>query len=192
MAYVASVEDARATRSDAELLRASSEDPDAFRLLYDRYAARVHRFFERRTGDRETALDLTAETFAEAWRSRRRFRDLVGGSAGPWLFTIARRVLLASVAQGRIQTTMLERLSVERRWGVADTEPSERWLEGLEADLEDALRALPPEQRRALLLRVVGDLPYRELAGRLSCSSTAARIRVSRGLANVRARLEEG
>jgi DNA-directed RNA polymerase specialized sigma24 family protein len=82
-------------RSDAELIFAAGKDPDQFRLLYDRYAERMHGFFWRRTGDREAALDLTAETFAQAWISKRRFRDLAGGSAGPWLFTIAKRLLIA-------------------------------------------------------------------------------------------------
>jgi DNA-directed RNA polymerase specialized sigma24 family protein len=77
-------------KSDAELVVAARDDPDCFRLLYDRYAERIHRFFFGRTADRETALDLTAETFAQAWMSRDGFRDLAGGSAGPWLFTIAR------------------------------------------------------------------------------------------------------
>jgi hypothetical protein len=36
-------------RSDAELLRASAAEPEAFGLFYDRYAAEVLKFFYRRT-----------------------------------------------------------------------------------------------------------------------------------------------
>ena len=43
--------------------------------------------------------------------------------------------------------------------------------------------ALPAEQRRALELRVIEQLDYEEVAGRLGCSQNAARLRVSRGLA---------
>jgi DNA-directed RNA polymerase specialized sigma24 family protein len=50
---------------DAELLAASGSDARAFRRLYDRYAASIHRFHRGRTGDADAALDLTAETFAE-------------------------------------------------------------------------------------------------------------------------------
>ena len=80
-------------RTDAELIVSARNDPDAFRVLYDRYSGRVHAFLLRRTGDSDAALELVAETFAQAWTSRHRFRDLAGGSAGPWLFTIARRTL---------------------------------------------------------------------------------------------------
>lgn len=177
-------------RSDAQLIAAAREDPEAFRCLYDRYAERLHAFFARRTGSRDAALDLTAETFAQAWNSRRRFHDLAGGSAGPWLFTIARRVLIASVHRRRLETTALERLEVEH--GGTDVVPDERWLDGLDEDLAAALDTLPSDQRRALELRVVGGLSYAGVAERLGCSPTAARIRVSRGLARLRARLEGG
>ena len=178
--------------SDAQLIHLAADDPDAFRQLYDRYAHRLHRFFARRAGDEDVALDLTAETFAQAWVSRRRFRDRAAGSAAPWLFAIARHVLLASVATRRVERTMLERLQVDWRAPTTEPEPSERWLEGLDADLEEALGALPAPQRQALELRVLDDLGYAELAERVGCSSVAARIRVSRGLANLRARLEGG
>jgi len=52
--------------SDASLLAAARHDPDAFRELCKRYAEAVHEYFARRTGSRATALDLTAETFAQA------------------------------------------------------------------------------------------------------------------------------
>lgn len=178
-------------RSDAQLIAASQSDPDAFRDLYDRYAERLHSFFLRRTGSSDAALDLTAETFAQAWRGRRRFRDQAGGSAGPWLFTIARRVLIRSVARRRIETTMVERLQVElSAWDRDRVSPEPSWLDGIEHDIEAALDQLPRDQRRAVELRVVEELPYATIAERLGCTSTAVRIRVSRGLATVRSRLE--
>src|SRR5205809_3966587 len=61
------------TTSDAGLLAAA--DPDAFRELYARYAERVYGYFVRRSGDHDAAFDLTAETFAQAWIMRQRFRD---------------------------------------------------------------------------------------------------------------------
>lgn len=177
--------------SDAQLIAASTDDPNAFRHLYDRYAQRLHRFFLRRTGEADAALDLTAETFAQAWVSKRRFRDLAGGSAGPWLFTIARRVLLASVARGRLETTMLERLRVELPTNAAGhAVPEARWLDDMDVDLEAALAGLPKSQRRALELRILSGLPYAAIASHLGCTPTAARIRVSRSLAWLRTQLE--
>ncbi len=63
------------TRSDAALLAAARDDPGAFRALYDRHAERVRGYHLRRSGDAQAALDLTAETFAQAWLGRGRFHD---------------------------------------------------------------------------------------------------------------------
>jgi RNA polymerase sigma-70 factor, ECF subfamily len=177
--------------SDAELISLAARDPDAFRRLYDRYAERMHRFFTRRTSDPDAALELTAETFAQAWVSRNQFRDMAAGSAAPWLFTIARRVLLSSVARQRVERTMLERLKVDWRSAQeVQVEPNEHWLDGLDAELAAAVDQLPGGQRRAVELRVISGLAYGEIARRLGCSPTAARVRVSRGLVQLRARLE--
>ena len=178
-------------RSDAELIAAAGEDPDLFRVVYDRYAERIHRFFCRRTGDREVALDLTAETFAQAWMSRERFRDLAGGSAGPWLFAIARRLLTASVERRQLELKAIGELKVQIRLHARPVPvPGQEWLDGLDADLAEALADLPAEQRQAVGLRVVAGLPYKAIGSETGCTSTAARIRVSRGLQRLRARLE--
>jgi len=59
-------------QNDAELLAAARTDPQAFREFYDRYAVWVRSWFQRQTRSETAALDLTAETFAQAWRSVRR------------------------------------------------------------------------------------------------------------------------
>ncbi|HEX6699735.1 MAG TPA: RNA polymerase sigma factor [Gaiellaceae bacterium] len=171
--------------TDARLLADARRDPDAFRALYDRYARRIHAFFERRTGDREASLDLTAETFSKAWLARHTFRDLAGGSAGPWLFAIARRTLLASVEKRRLEHAARLRLGLMTEREAAEEE-APVWLEAL----ADALAGLPPAQRQAVELRVVEDLSYEQVAAGLGCSPTAARIRVSRGLSGLRQALE--
>jgi RNA polymerase sigma-70 factor (ECF subfamily) len=177
--------------SDAQLIAASLRDPEVFRDLYDRYAERLHSFLLRRTGSSDAAVDLTAETFAQAWRSRSRFRDRAGGSAGPWLFAIARRVLIRSVSKRRIETTMVQRLQVElSAWDRDRVIPEPSWLDGIDEDIQAALDQLPRAQRRAVELRVLEELPYATVAERLGCTTGAARIRVSRGLATVRSRLE--
>jgi RNA polymerase sigma factor (sigma-70 family) len=176
-------------RSDAELLAAAGGDPSAFRELYDRYAVRVHGYHLRRCGDDHAALDLTAETFARSWLSRRRFDDRHDGSAGPWLFGIARHVLLMSVRSRRLERAACQRLGVLER---LDTEPStadpdERWLDGL----DEALADLTDDQRRAIELRVVDGLEYDRVAEDAGMTPEAARARVSRGLAALRHRFTD-
>ncbi|MCU1409147.1 MAG: polymerase, sigma-24 subunit, subfamily [Microbacteriaceae bacterium] len=170
-------------RTDAELLAAAGKDASAFRELYDRYCERIHRFQLGRTRNRDAALDLTAETFAQVWLSRDRFRDLADGSAAPWLYAIARHVLIASVRKGRLEEQARTQLGLIR--SEAPAEPSSLWVEGL----DEAFADLPPELRQAIELRIVEDLPYAEVAAAIGTTSGAARVRVHRGLNALRERL---
>src|SRR6478752_6466192 len=88
----------------------------------------------RARSDPAAAHDLTAETFAEAWTARTRFRDDRDGSAAPWLFAIARHVLAASVRRGRLERRACERLGLLQQLDrpPAAAQPDERWLDGLD------------------------------------------------------------
>src|SRR5215218_6539864 len=174
-----------AARTDAELLHAARTDPQAFREFYERYAVWVRAWFQRQTGSESAALDLTAETFAQSWRMLRRFKDLADGSGAPWLFGIARNLLRQYHKHNRIETAARARLGMPLAF--AESEEYERVDERMDAAgmgpaLHLAVEGLPLEQRRALELRVVQQLSYDEVAGRLGCSQNAARLRVSRAL----------
>jgi RNA polymerase sigma-70 factor (ECF subfamily) len=179
--------------TDAALLAAARADPEAFRELYGRYADRIHRYFLRRTREAESAYDLTAETFAQAWLVRARFMDLADGSAAPWLYGIARNVLLMSVRRGELERGAAQRLGILERLGRdgatatahAAAPPGTAWADGA----DELLDTLPPSQREAVRLRVLEDLEYAEVAAQLGTSPSAARVRVHRGLSALRARL---
>lgn len=179
------------SRTDAELLKAARSDPEAFRELYDRYAVWIRSWFVRHTGSEQAGLDLTAETFAQAWHASRRFRDLADGNGAPWLFGIARNLLRQYHKHHRIETAARERMGLPATYAEGGFERvDDRSEAGALAPLvRHALRALPAEQRRAFELRVVHQLPYEAVAGRLGCSQNAARLRVSRALRAVTTQL---
>ena len=158
--------------------------------MYERYADRLYAYCLRRTRSADAAHDLTAETFAQAWAARTRFRDEAAGSAGPWLFGIARNVLRESVRHGRIERATCERLGIFERLDrePAQVEPDESWL----GDAREALAGLPESQRSAIALRVLDDLDYASVADALETTPRAARVRVSRGLAALRQRISNG
>jgi RNA polymerase sigma-70 factor (ECF subfamily) len=168
-------------------MKASRSDPAAFRELYERYARPVYGFHLRRTSEPEAAHDLTAETFAQAWLARGRFRDDSGGSAGPWLYGIARNLLASSVRRRRIESAACTKLGIRERLDepASTAEPSDTWLDGL----DEAFGELPEGQRAAIELRVLGDLDYDRVAAELATTPAAARVRVNRGLGFLRDRL---
>jgi RNA polymerase sigma factor (sigma-70 family) len=173
---------APAVSSDASLLAAARHDPDAFRELYERHAEAVHDYFVRRTGSRAAALDLTAETFAQAWYVRARFRDEANGSAAPWVYGIARNVLLMSIRRGALERRATERLGLHERLDrppcAEDSVPEVAWADGA----DELLDTLPANQREAVRLRVLEELEYTDIARALGTTPSAARVRVHRGL----------
>jgi RNA polymerase sigma factor (sigma-70 family) len=176
--------------TDADLLARSRDNAAAFGELYRRHAAAIYRYHCRCTGDPDAAHDLTAETFAQAWLARERFRDEADGSAAPWLYGIARNVLLMSVRRRRIERVGLERLGLLGDPAVAsgtDREPDPSWLD----ELETALDELPAAQRQAIQLRFTDDLTYEDVGAALNTSPSAARVRVHRALNTLRGRLND-
>jgi RNA polymerase sigma-70 factor, ECF subfamily len=169
---------------DEELLVLSARRAEAFGAFYERHAEALLRFFARRTLDAEAAAELTAETFAEAFVSRRRFRPRRLGGAG-WLYGIARHQLSRFHRRGEVAARARRRLGLpERSVSEEDYERIEELmdLEGVRKAIADAYRTLSPEQRDAVTLRVVEGKPYQEVASALSCTEQAARARVSRAL----------
>lgn len=166
--------------SDATLIERSGESAAAFGELYDRHAAAVYAWLVQRIA--WAAADLTSETFARAWLSRARFRDHREGSALPWLLGIAANLLADATRYDRIETRARERLGLPTDLAIED---GYREIEERLSPRETLARCvadLPAHERAALELRVVDELPFDEVARRLSIRPSAARLRVSRAL----------
>src|SRR3954467_5554207 len=167
----------RGAQTDAQLLRAP--EPSAFGELYERHVHTIYRWLARR--GEGVAADLTAETFAQAWLSRRRFRDRRDGSAVPWLLGIAQNIWRESLRKDRVEARARQRLGLPTDLAGEELEHVHARLSPRKALLE-AVAALPEHERDALRLRVVDELPYAEVARRLEIQPGAARLRVSRAL----------
>jgi RNA polymerase sigma-70 factor (ECF subfamily) len=173
--------------TDAELIVASRSDPAAFRELYDRWADRLLAYLYRRVFDAEVAADLLAETFAVAYERRARFRD-VGKPGGAWLYGIAAKELSHWFRSQEVEHRAVRRLGIQipelDDESIARIEALADAAEHRQA-LADALGQISGGEREAVELRVVGELPYAEIAARLDCSENTARQRVHRGLARL-------
>jgi RNA polymerase sigma factor (sigma-70 family) len=169
---------------DVELIVRSWDEPEAFGLVFERHAETLLGYFARRTMDPEAAAELTAETFAQAFASRRRFRDHGLGAIG-WLYGIARHQLGRFLRTGAVDARARKRLGMpEREVSAEDYERIEEMIdfEQVGHAIGQAFSTLSEEQREALTLRVIEGRPYREVAAQLRCSEETARARVSRGL----------
>lgn len=156
-----------------------------FAAVYREHSKDVLVYLARRTYDPELAMDLTAETFAQALRSQRRFRGSTVSDERAWLFGIASHVLSRAVRRSRAEGRALRRLGLERPELQADDIARIVELAGLRdlrAVVAVELEALSDKHREAVRLRVVDELTYAQVATCLQISEPTARARVSRGL----------
>jgi RNA polymerase sigma-70 factor (ECF subfamily) len=176
-------------------LAATRRQPEAFGAFYRRHERAMLVFFLRRTSSAELAADLTAEVFAAALASSRRFRP--GRTpAVSWLYGIARNKLAASRSRsrGRVEERARRRLPAEPLLLTDEA------LERVEA-LADAARGgevvgelldqLPADQREAVRSHILEERGYEEIATDLECSQAVVRQRVSRGLQTLRVRFDK-
>jgi RNA polymerase sigma factor (sigma-70 family) len=168
--------------------------PDDFIRLYRVHAQTLLVYFQRRVHDPELARDLLADTFESAIGAGPDFRGSSERELSGWLWSIARNTL---AEQHRRELGELDR---SRRMPRARAALSDREIERIEelagiSQLRDAvtlrLAELPQEQRDAVRMRVLDDLPYEEIAARMNSSADTARARVSRGLRALNVALED-
>jgi RNA polymerase sigma-70 factor (ECF subfamily) len=165
--------------SDAELVAAARRDPRAFDAVYRRYLPRIYRYARVRVSTEQDAEDVTTATFIEALTGLRGYQEQ--GRFAAWLFTIARRQVLAL----RRRTPVHEDVDALRL-----AVPPE--LGGDEAAiLAKALGRLSEDRREAVLLRFYGDLKVIEIAEVLGKGESAVKMLLHRGLGQLRDQLGE-
>src|SRR5262245_45554917 len=81
---------------EAQLVEAAKRDPVRFAELYDRHFEFVYAFVARRVRSRETAEELTAETFHRALAHLPKFESR-GAPFGAWLIRIASNAVIDRV-----------------------------------------------------------------------------------------------
>jgi RNA polymerase sigma-70 factor (ECF subfamily) len=150
---------------------------EAFDELYSRLASPLRQYLASLCRDGARAQDLVQDTFLQIHRSRRAYRpDL---PVRPWAFAIARHTWLMDCrARSRrpAATGELPDLPV----------PAE--VESL-ADRDTLKRALDqviPDRREALLLHHVWGFSFEEIGQLLGIRADAAKLRSSRGMADLR------
>jgi RNA polymerase sigma factor (sigma-70 family) len=153
-----------------------SSGPPPFQRFLDVHREVVWRFLVAAVGPVE-AEDCFQETFIAALRAYPRLR--AGSNLRGWVLTIAhRKALDAHRARARRAQPMAEIAAVDGR-EAADAPFADEAL-------WDAVQALPPRQRSAIVLRYIADLPHREIASAIGCSEEAARRSLHEGLIKLR------
>jgi RNA polymerase sigma-70 factor (ECF subfamily) len=160
------------------------EDERLLRALYARHARPLLAYVERLVGgDRQRAEDIVQETLLRAWQHA---GDLTVEDARPWLFTVARHLVIDGDRSRRLRPVDTER-------DVA-AEPSTQ--DELDAALDaylltDALRSLSAAHREVLVEGYYRGRTTREIADRLDVPNGTVRSRMFYALRALRLALAE-
>lgn len=169
------------------LARAQAGDERAWAVLYDELAGPLLRYLRAR-GARD-ADDLVGEVFVQLARNLGRFRGTEAALRG-WAFMIARNRLLDELRRGRRHPVEpLDAIDDSALGAAGDTEVDVMARLGSDR-LRRLLDALTPDQRDALLLRIVGDLSLEQAATALGKRVGAVTQLQRRGLASLRRELQ--
>lgn len=156
-----------------------------FEALYADHAQALFGFLAYRTGDRNLAEDLLADTFEKALKGRRGF-DRRKASEKTWLYSIALNTLRDHIRRSQAEGRAMERslpMPAHAVDAFSDLEHRD--------EVTRALGVLSPEEREAVALRFGSDMTVPDMAKVLGLELTTVEGRVYRALRKLREELSD-
>jgi RNA polymerase sigma-70 factor, ECF subfamily len=167
---------------DNELVaQIQSGQQEHFITLYDTYVDKIYRFLFYRINHRETAEDLTSQTFLKALNNIESF-DGSKGTFQAWLYRISYNLL---VDHYRKTKPILDLVYAEHAPSADNTEQLvEDYFN--QQQVKELLKQLPEQTQELIILRIWEDLPYSEIAKILNKSENSLKMQFSRAIAMLR------
>jgi RNA polymerase sigma-70 factor (ECF subfamily) len=166
-------------------------DQRGLRALYERTHRLVFTLIMRITNDRQSAEELTLDTFHDVWRRAAKY-DALGGSVIGWIMNQAR-------------SRAIDRIRFERRKKRVDPHANDPVEETPATDseeffeltqnrrlLRDSLTTLTPQERQAIETAFFCELTYPEVAARLQQPLGTVKTRIRSALGKLRQELAKG
>lgn len=169
-----------------------------WQVLVERHGPDVWRLILSRSRDAHEAEDVYQDFWMALPKSAASFRPAGADqerSARAWLMRVAYTTAIDRVRRRRPATIDAKGAAMDSQSATARLVAQDHIRPGTEdlhdreflvARVQGALKDLPENYRRPLLLYVVGGLSYEELAADLRCTVNNARVRVHRGLKRLR------
>ena len=184
----------------AVVVQARKGSEAAYRELLTRYERPVFSLIFRMVRDRETAEDLSQETFIKVLNNLDRYSPEFKFSS--WLFKIANNLTIDHLRRRRVDTISIEgapdAVTAEsaRATTIAVVSGGESPLEELESRelgtaIERAIGKLRPEYRACIMLRHVEDKSYEEIAEIVKLPLGTVKTYIHRARHELRAALGE-
>jgi len=158
-------------------------DDAAWEMVVKAYGQRIYNLSYRYMARREEAEDLTQEILIRVYQNLKSYRP-EAGSFQNWILRVARNQIIDRYRQVRRYPRMDGSEELEGSNIQDDKIPNpHRAAEQSESAriLHEALQALPPELKEAVILRDIEAMPYQEIADLLSVPEGTVKSRINRG-----------
>ena len=176
------------------VLRAQKGDTGAFDELVRRYTSIVYRILYKILRHEEDTQDALQDTFVSAYRALPRFRQDARFST--WIYRIATNAALMKARARRTNLVSLDHPTedpdAQNAWELPDwsATPDEEIMTGeTRRIMEEAIQALPAEQRAAFVLHDIQDLSSAETAQAMGITVSAVNSRLHRARVFLRDRI---
>lgn len=177
---------------------AGQGDEDAFAQLVEMHQSKVYSLTLRLTNSVDDALELTQETFFNAWRGLPNFHGESRFST--WLYRLATNVTIDFLRKEK-RRRALNAVSIsddEEEGRIMDI-PDHRFTPQGEAERKElqemvrqGLRQLSDDHRQVLVLRELNGLSYSEIAQILQVEEGTVKSRIARARMALKKVLEQG
>lgn len=174
-----------AAPDDALLAGMAAGDHDAMVVFVRRFQRRVFGLAVSVVGDPVLAEDIAQEAFVRAWRNAATF-DARRGAVASWLLTVTRNLAIDALRLRRAEPVDPDALLALH---LTSTEPGPGDMAAASDDarrLAHALRRLPEEQRRAVVLAGIGGRTAREIAELEDVPVGTAKTRIRSAMTKLR------
>jgi RNA polymerase sigma-70 factor (ECF subfamily) len=166
---------------DPLLIDLAAGSEQAYSLLYERFGVRLYRFALGMLGRREDAEDAVQEVFAALVRSQKKLAGVNDLTA--YLFAALRNAVARCAERRKRDLANLEAATEAARILGDGSENSEN----PDAErLQQALAALPAEQREVVSLKIAGELTFAQIGEVLNVSQNTAASRYRYALEKLR------
>jgi RNA polymerase sigma-70 factor (ECF subfamily) len=183
----------------AAVARTLAGEREAYRVLVERHSNYVYRLAYRMTGNSHDAEEVVQEAFLRGYQKLQQFAGQA--NFGTWVYRIAANYAIDRLRQKRTEDARREipsrraedETGIDPLSQVKDSAPSPERLAGsmqLAKKMKEALDALTPAERTAIVMRHWDGCGIEEIAEVLKSNSSAAKNTVFRAVQKLREALK--
>lgn len=181
--------------SDADLIsNYINGNENALAILINRHKQKIYSFIYSKVFDRDVTEDIFQDTFIKVIRTLKRGKYSEEGKFLPWVMRIAHNLAIDYFRKSKRMPTFDNSGDFDIFSVLSDsTLNAEKCIikNQVEGDLKRLIEELPEDQKQVLIMRIYGDMSFKDISENTGVSINTALGRMRYALINLRKIIEE-